>query len=59
MEMNDKLYAAAAVCPGKNNGTSLEGGGVHEGPRAGLDVFREAKKFLPLPGLKPRIAESP
>jgi hypothetical protein len=41
MDMSDKCYAPAAVCPGKNNGTSLvEGGGFHEGPRTGLDVFR-------------------
>jgi hypothetical protein len=59
MDKCDKLSTPAAVCRGKNNVTSLVGGGegVNESPRTGLKVFREEKKYLHLPGLKPGIAE--
>ena len=36
---------------------STGGGGLHGGPRTGLDIYRDEKKFLSVPGLKLLIAE--
>jgi len=42
---------------GKEQRYQFSRGGGYEGPRTGLEVFREEKNFLHLPGLKPGIAE--
>jgi hypothetical protein len=51
MKMSDKL------CDREQRYRFNRRRGVREGIRTGLDIYREEKKFLPLPGLKPRIAE--